>query len=592
MKRKQTTSKKAAQVLGPLLRRHAAAYLLGLVTLFVVDYVNLFIPQYMGEVTDGLAANALDARGIFAVCAKIVLCGAVVLVGRFFWRYFIFGSARKIERELRDLLFAKLETLPQRYYHEHKTGDLMSYFTNDLEAVRQAIGPAVVTCFDSSVLTILVLYRMMVNVSVSLTLYTLIPMGVLAVFGYFFGEAIERRYAKMQKAFAELSDYVQESVSGERVVKAFVQEKKQAEAFRAVNDKKRRATLSVVRLDAAFVPALHFLVGLTYVVAIAVGGWYTMIGDMSLGDFVAFNMYIGSLVWPMLALGDSITLISQGIAGLGRLHEIMDERSEIVDDPQPDDVTHLTGQITIRNMSFAYQKGLPDALHGVDVEIAPGETLAVMGRTGAGKTTLVNLLCRVYDVTGGSIRFDGHDIRKLPLRVLHENIACVPQDNFLFSDTLAGNIAFGRPGATREQIEQAARDADIHDNIMDFPEGYDTMVGERGVTLSGGQKQRASIARALLKDSPILILDDSLSAVDTDTEETILENLKRVRRGKTTILIAHRVSTVQNADHVLVLDEGRVVEYGGHDELLAKENGVFATMWKKQQLEAQLLLED
>ena len=579
-------------VLRVLLKKHAAAYLAGLATLFVVDYVNLFVPQYMGEVTDGLEAQLLDARGVLLLCGRIVLCGAVVLVGRFFWRYFIFGSARKIERELRDLLFEKLETLPQRYYHEHKTGDLMSYFTNDLEAVRMAIGPAVVTCFDSTVLTLLVLYRMLARVSVALTLYTLIPMGVLAVFGYFFGEAIERRYARMQKAFAGLSDYVQESVSGERVVKAFVQEGRQAEAFRAVNENKRRATMDVVRLDAAFGPILHFLVGLTYVIAIVVGGWYTMLGDMSLGAFIEFNMYIGQLVWPMLALGDSITLISQGVAGLDRLHEVTDEESDVTDDPEPDDVRGLTGQISVRNLSFAYQDGLPDALRDVSVEVAPGETLAVMGRTGAGKTTLVNLLCRVYDATGGSIRFDGHDVRKIPLRVLRESIAYVPQDNFLFSSTLADNIAFGRPDAAREQIEAAARDADIHDSIMSFPEGYDTMVGERGVTLSGGQRQRGSIARALLKDSPILILDDALSAVDTDTEETILRNLKRARRGKTTIIIAHRVSTVQNADRVLVLDEGGVAEYGGHDELLRREDGVFASMWRRPQLEKQLLLED
>ena len=579
-------------MLRPLLKKYALFYLIGLVTLFTVDYVNLYVPQFMGEVTDGLKAHALDAKGVYDICAKIVMCGAVVFVGRILWRYFIFGTARKIERELRNTMFAKLETLPQRYYHEHKTGDLMSYFTNDLEAVRQAIGPAVVTCFDSTVLTVLVLYRMMTHVSVKLTLYTLIPMGVLAVFGYFFGEVIERRYAKMQKAFADLSDYVQESISGERVVKAFVQEEKQAEAFREVNENKRRATLNVVKLDAAFGPVLHFLVGLTYVVAIVAGGYYTMLGDMSLGSFVEFNMYIGQLVWPMLALGDSITMISQGVAGLGRLHEVMDERSEILDDPEPDAVERLTGQICVKNMSFAYQKDLPDALHNINVEIAPGETLAIMGRTGAGKTTLVNLLCRVYDVSGGSITFDGHDIKKIPLHVLHENIAYVPQDNFLFSNTLAKNISFGRLDATREQIEQAAKDADIHDNIVEFAEGYDTMVGERGVTLSGGQKQRSSIARALLKDSPILILDDSLSAVDTDTEERILENLKRVRQGKTTIIIAHRVSTVQNADHVLVLDEGEAVEYGEHDELLQKDGGVFATMWNKQQLEKQLLLQD
>jgi len=579
-------------VLRPLLKKYSLSYLAGLATLLIVDYVNLFIPQFMGEVTDGLAAHTLDAHGIFVICSKLVLVGVVCMVGRWGWRYFLFGTARKIERIIRNQMFEKLETLPQQYYHAHKTGDLMSYFTNDLDAVRMAIGPCVVSAFDATVLTILVLYRMMTYVSVSLTLYTLIPMGVLAVFGYFFGEVIERRYAKMQKAFADMSDYVQESVSGERVVKAFVQEKKQDEAFRAVNANKRRATLNVVRLDAAFGPILRFLVGVTYVVAIIVGGWYTMIGDMSLGRFVAFNMYIGSLVWPMIALGDCITMISQGIAGLDRIHEVLDSESDITDDPAPDAVDALSGQISIRDMSFRYQSDLPCALEHVSVDVAKGETLAVMGRTGAGKTTLVNLLCRVYDVTEGSITFDGHDIRKIPLHVLRENIAYVPQDNFLFSNTLANNISFGKLDATEEEIEQAARDADIHDNIMEFPERYQTVVGERGVTLSGGQKQRSSIARALLKDSPILILDDSLSAVDTDTEETILENLKRARAGKTTIMIAHRVSTVQNADNVLILEEGHIVEYGPYETLLHKEGGVFATMVQKQQLEKQLLAED
>lgn len=585
-------------VLRPLLKRYAPAYLLGLVTLFVVDYVNLFIPQYMGAVTDGLDRHTLDAQGVLALCLRMVLCGAVMLVGRFLWRYFIFGSARKIEKTIRQDMFEHLETLPQRYFHQHKTGDLMSYFTNDLEAMRMAIGPAVVSCFDSTVLTVLVLYRMITRVSFRLTLYTLIPMGVLAVGCYFVFVQMDKRFLKMQQAFSDLSDYVQESVSGERVIKAFVQEKAQSDAFRAVNEKKRRATMDVVKLEAAFEPGLSFLVGITYVIAIVVGGWYTMTGEMSLGDFVAFNMYIGMLVWPMIAFGDAITLISQGVAGLDRIHEVLDEESEIVDDPAPDEVEALTGQISVKDLSFSYselpggESSLPDALSHVTVDIAPGETLAVMGRTGAGKTTFVNLLCRLYDVERGSITLDGHDIKKIPLRVLRENIAYVPQDNFLFSNTLAGNISFGKLDALREEIEEAARDADIHDNIMDFPEGYDTMVGERGVTLSGGQKQRSSIARALLKNSPILILDDALSAVDTDTEETILKNLKRVRSGKTTILIAHRVSTVQNADHVLVLDEGKVVEYGPHDTLMAKEGGVFAEMVRKQQLEKQLLEEE
>ena len=583
---------KRPPLLRPLLRRYAGSYLLGLLTLFLVDYVNLFIPQLMGEVTDGLAVQGMDAAGVLSLALRIVLCGAVVAVGRFFWRYFLFGSARKIERELRNRLFARLETLSQRYFNEHKTGDLMSYFTNDLEAVRVAIGPEVVSAFDAVVLTMLVLYRMLTYVSVELTLYCLIPMGVIAFFGYFFGEAMERRYAKMQKAFALLSDRVQESLSGERVIKAFVQEQREAEAFRRVNEHKRRTTLDVVKLDMAFGPVLRLLVGVTYVIAIVVGGRLTLAGEMSLGRFVAFNLYIGSLVWPMLALGDSITYISQGVAGMQRIHEVYDAQPEITDSPEPDAVTSLSGEIELEHVSFRFREDLPDCLRDLSVRVAPGETLAVMGRTGSGKTALVSLLTRSYDIQSGSIRFDGHDIQNIPLRVLRENIACVPQDNFLFSDTVRGNIAFGKPGAEQEEIVRAAVAADIHDNIMDFPERYDTVVGERGVTLSGGQKQRSSIARALLKDSPILILDDALSAVDTDTEETILRNLKALRAGKTTILIAHRVSTVANADHILVLEEGRVREYGSHAELMAIPGGVFRTMAEKQQLERQLDLED
>ena len=315
-------NKKKKAILTPLLLRFSPVYLIGLAALFMVDYVQLFIPQYMGEVTDGLASHTLDAAGVWDLCFKIILCGAMHLLGRFVWRYCIFGTARKVERIMRNQLFAQLETLTQRYYHEHKTGDLMSYFTNDLEAVRLAVGPSIVTAFDATVLTILVLYRMITHVSLTLTLYTLIPMSVLAVGGYFYGKVIEVRYRKMQKAFADLQDYVQESVSGERVVKAFVQEEKQFEAFRAVNEKKRQASLNVVKVNVLFIPSLRLLVGATYVIAIVIGGYYTMLGEMTLGRFVMFTSYISSLVWPMIALGDAITSISQGIAGINRIRSL------------------------------------------------------------------------------------------------------------------------------------------------------------------------------------------------------------------------------------------------------------------------------
>ena len=579
-------------ILRPLLKKYAPRYLVGVAMLYLVDWIGLLVPQLTGEITDGLAAHMLDAAGILALAGRIVLCGAAVMLGRFFWRYFIFGTARRIERDLRNQLFQKLETLSQSYYHAHKTGDLMSYFTNDLEAIRTAVGPVIVSAFDSIVMTIMVLYRMMTYVSVKLTLYTLIPMAAIAVFGYFFGEAIEKRYAKMQKAFANLSDRVQESISGERIIKAFVQERQEAERFRAVNDKKRKATMDVVRMDAAFGPILRFLIGVTYVVAILYGGYLTITAEMTLGRFVAFNAYIGSLVWPMLALGDSITYFSQGYAGIDRIHEVFDAQPEVFDAEETDAVEQLHGEIDVRDLSFAYRADVAAGIRGLTLHVAPGETLAVMGRTGSGKTTLVNLLCRAYEVPEGTIFFDGHDVRRIPLRTLHENIAYVPQDSFLFSDTIGSNVAFGKSDATAEEIVAACMDADVHGDIADFPEQYETVVGERGVTLSGGQKQRVSIARALLKDSPILILDDSLSAVDTDTEETILGNLRRARAGKTTIMIAHRVSTVMNADHILVLEDGKAVEYGNREELMRIPDGVFRTMAEKQQLERQLELEE
>ena len=579
-------------ILRPLLKKYALRYLIGVAMLYLVDWIGLLVPQLTGEITDGLAAHMLDASGITVLAGKIVLCGAAVMLGRCCWRYFIFGTARRIERDLRNQLFVKLETLSQNYYHAHKTGDLMSYFTNDLEAIRTAVGPVIVSAFDSVVMTVMVLYRMMTYVSVKLTLYTLIPMAVIAVFGYFFGEAIERRYAKMQRAFADLSDHVQESISGERIIKAFVQEKREAERFRTVNDGKRKATMNVVRMDAAFGPILRFLIGVTYVVAIIYGGYLTITAEMTLGKFVAFNAYIGSLVWPMLALGDSITYISQGYAGLDRLHEVFDEQPEVFDAEQPDEVEQLKGEIDIRDLSFIYRPDVETGIRNLTLHVAPGETLAIMGRTGCGKTTLVNLLCRAYEVPEGKIFFDGHDIRRIPLRTLHENIAYVPQDNFLFSDTISRNVAFGRPDATAEEIAAVCAESDVHGDIMDFPEQYETVVGERGVTLSGGQKQRVSIARALLKDSPILILDDSLSAVDTDTEETILGNLHKVRAGKTTIMIAHRVSTVMSADRILVLEDGYMAEYGSREELMQIPNGIFRTMAEKQQLERQLELEE
>lgn len=562
-------------------------YIFGILTLYAVDYLNLFIPQFTGEITDGLSTHTLDMNGVIRLIVLILLVGASLAFGRFLWRICLFGAARKIEYELRNDMFAKLETLSLRYFNENKTGDLMTRFTNDLQAVRNLLGPAIISAFDAVVMTILVIYKMMTYVNVKLTLVACIPMVFIAIGGYFFGEEVERRFTRKQRAFASLSDMVQESVSGARVIKAFAQESEELDAFGKVNDTNRKENLNVVKLQAIVMPLLDVIVGVSYVIAIIYGGKLAVTGEITLGRFIAFNSYLGSLVWPMIAMGDAITSFSQGQAAIGRLREVFDQKPDIFDDENALDINELNGKIELSHLTFSYGENLPKALDDISVTVEQGQTLAILGRTGSGKTTLVNLLERLYDVEDGMIQFDGHSIRQIPLQTLHENIAYVPQDNFLFSDTLENNIAFGMNDASHEDVIKACEAACVHDNIIDFPEGYETMVGERGVTLSGGQKQRCSIARALLKNSPILILDDSLSAVDTDTEERILENLKRLRENKTTIIIAHRISTVANADHVLVLDNGKLAEYGTPDELM-ELNGIYRNMFEKQQLEKQL----
>ncbi|MBQ8200875.1 MAG: ABC transporter ATP-binding protein [Clostridia bacterium] len=578
-------------------RRHALQYLLGIIALYVVDYVNVFVPEFTGDITDGLATSTLNMAGAMEIVWKIILMGAIIALGRFGWRFFLFGAARSIEKEIRQDMFAHLSTLSMRYYNQHKTGDLMAHFTNDLMAVRQLLGMTVISAFDATVMMILVLTKMVQYVDMRLTVVAVIPLMVIFFGDYFYGKAMHKRFRAKQEAFSQLTDQVQETVSGIRVIKAFVQEHKELAAFALTTQRTKDKNLHVVRLQALVMPLLDLIIGLSSLLTLLYGGYLAIHGEISVGQFVAFNSYVGMLVWPMMAVGECMTSISQGMASLGRIVGIFHEKPDITDGAQTDhSIRSLKGEIALNHLTFAY----PDqpettVLKDVSVRIRQGETLAVIGRTGAGKTTLPSLLLRLYDVPDGMITIDGHCIRKIPLATLRESIACVPQDNFLFSDTLQSNIAFGSDDKALASVEHAARLACIHDNIAEFPEQYATIVGERGVTLSGGQKQRSSIARALMKvhgaGAPILILDDALSAVDTDTERNILDNLKTVRSGLTTIIIAHRISTIQDADHILVLDDGVVEEYGSHEELLQRD-GLYRSLFEKQQLEKQLREED
>lgn len=563
-------------------------YAAGILALAAVDLMNVYIPQFTGQITDGLKAGTIGMDGVWRLIGLIILMGAAMAAGRFGWRYFIFGAALDVRRRLQEDLFAHLEKLSMRYYNEHKTGDLMAHFTNDMRSVQMLMGPTVVTAFDATVMLVMVLGKMMFYVDMRLTLVAVIPLLLIMYGDYYYGKVMHRKFFAKQRAFSDLTDQVQEAVSGIRVIKAFVQERQELAAFARVNRLNQDRNMAVARTQALFMPLLDLVIGVSGLLTLLYGGYLTIAGEITLGQFEAFNLYIAMLVWPMLAAGECITFISQGMASLKRIRTILDEKPEIVDGAEVKDVAALRGEIELDGLTFAY----PDqedvtVLDSIRVHVDQGSTLAVLGRTGSGKSTLANLLLRLYDTKSDMIRIDGRPICEIPLSVLRRDVAYVPQESFLFSDTLERNIAFGAERKSREEIQRAARDACIHSNIMDFPEGYDTMVGERGVTLSGGQKQRSAIARALLKDAPILILDDALSAVDTDTEEQILHNLRVNRAGRTTIIIAHRISTIQNADRILVLDEGRAAEYGAHEELMAL-GGIYRSIHDKQQLEKQL----
>ncbi len=566
------------------IKRHRFQYIAGIITLFVVDFVNIFIPQEIGKVTDGLESHSLSWNGVKQSLFLICLLGLILTIGRFLWRYFIFGAARVIEKELRNEMFGHLEKMSVEYYNEHKTGDLMTRFTSDLNAVRMAIGPAVISAFDASVMTVMVIFQMMYYVNVELTLLAIIPMLFICFGEIYYGKIIYKRFKARQEAVSNLTDFVQESFSGVRVIKAFVRERSELKAFTKANKATMEKNLDIVRLQSIVMPLLDVVIGASTLITLVYGGYLVLYGKITLGRFVAFHQYINMLVWPMLACGESIQMFSQGGASVRRIKEVFEEKPEIFDSDATEEIEKMEGNIVLSHLTFIHKGHTEPTLKDINLTIPAGTTLAVIGRTGNGKSTLVNLLLRLYNTKPGMILINGRDINTIALKTLRENIAYVPQDNFLFSDTLKSNIAFGSE-EDMQAITKATKAACIHENIIRFPDGYETVVGERGVTLSGGQKQRSSIARALMKDAPILILDDALSAVDTDTEERILHNLKQTREGKTTILIAHRISTIQNADIILVLEDGEAKEIGNHNQLML-QNGIYRDMYEKQQLEA------
>jgi len=567
----------------PYVKKYRSGFLVGAVCVLLNNGTYILFPQVIQRAVDGLNHGIAWHK---LLVYSLLLVAVVLIKGafQFLTRWIIIGISRDIEFDLRNDLFRHLESLSYSFYQRTRTGDIMAKATNDLNAVRMLLGPAIMYTANTIVFTLGAL-AFMLKISPRLTLYAFLPLPAISIVIQYFGRRIHERFERIQAMFSDISARAQENFSGARVVRAYVQEKAEIAAFEEANQEYIRRSLKLVRLMGMLWPTLETTLGLAVVLVLWLGGREVLLGRISVGKFVAFNTYMVQLTWPIIALGWVINIFQRGTASMGRINELLIEKPEIVDTPTLDAPQQIVGDIEFRHLSYSYN-GAP-VLHDINLRIPAGSSLAIVGPTGSGKTTLVNLIPRVYDAARGSVLIDGRAIQDYPVETLRRNIGFVPQETFLFSDTIRENIAFGTDHVTDEEIKNAAQGANIAADIESFPEQYRTIVGERGLTLSGGQKQRTAIARAIIRDPRILILDDALSSVDTHTEDKILNHLREVMLGRTTIFISHRVSTVRNADQIAVLHGGRLVELGTHDELIA-HNGYYTDLYNKQLLEEEL----
>lgn len=569
------------------LKKYIVSYTIGILILILIDLLQTEVPLIVGDTIDLISVGGFKGDLIVTTLVSLIFIAVTVFLGRIAWRWFIFGSARKIERDMRDQLYSHLQTLSASYFQQHKAGEIMAYMTSDIEAVRMVFAMCFVMGMDALVLGVSTLYKMVVDIDPILSVVAVLPLILVAITATVMGGELHKRFTWRQEAYAQMSDFVEEKLNGIRVVKAFRQEKAENEAFAKENAKTRDANIKEAKMEAFMFPFMRMVAGLSMAVAIGYGGYIAIMGRISVGEFSGFLMFLNMMVWPMACIGRIINLLTRGSASLKRLLNIIEAEPDIYDWPESkenDSEEPVDGSIEARNLTFSYPDNDRPVLENVNFSIEKGQTLGIVARTGEGKSTLVNLLLRVSDPEKDMLYIGGKEIHSIPLHRLRKSIGYVPQETFLFSDTVAGNIAFGDRSKSQAEIERAAKLACVHDNIMDFPDRYETMVGERGVSLSGGQKQRIAIARALILDPEILILDDSVSAVDTDTEEQILQHLREERQGKTNIIIAHRISTLQHADKIIVLSDGHIAESGSHEELL-EQNGIYADMYNRQLLE-------
>lgn len=559
-----------------------------MIFLILVDILQILPPKLIGIITDNISNGKSNTSFLLKTVLCIILIYLIMSISRFMWRMFIIGTSKYIEYDIRNKFFKHIQKLSQDFYSKNKTGDLMSLATNDLNAVRMALGFGIVMITDSSFLSILTIC-IMLSINVRLTLFSLIPLPLIALSSFIFGKKIYRKFLKVQKSFSNLTDVVQESFSGIRVIKSYVQEKKEFENFTNKNEKNLKTNMSYVKLSSFFSPLIEFISSLSFVVLVGIGGIFVIDGYISLGDFISFNMYLSNLVWPMMAIGGVINTIQRGFASLERIESVLNIEP-IIYDKETENLSSLNGDIVIKNLSFKYSGSNVNALNNINLNIKCGQTLGILGKTGSGKTTLINLLLRLYNVDDNHIFINNTDINKIPLSFLRENIGVVTQEAFLFSTSISENINLANETLNMDDIISSAKASDVYDNIIDFPDKFNTLVGERGVSLSGGQKQRISISRALIKNPEILIFDDCLSAVDAKTEVKILENLKKAMKNKTSIIISHRISALKNSDIIAVMDNGSITDIGTHETLI-KKPGLYSEIYEKQSLEDKIAKE-
>ncbi len=570
----------------PFVKKNIYKLIFGIILIVVIDAGQLYTIKIMQQAIDNLSKTGFTRQMLVNASLLIIGITLFITILRYFWRLAFIGTAWSMDRDLRQMYYDHLMKLSANFYNKTKTGDLMAYATNDMNAIRMLLAFGFVIGADIIVIAVASLF-FMVDISLKLTLLAILPTPFLTIIIMYFGKKIHARFRKVQKTFASMSGIVQESISGIRVVKAFVQEEAELEKMSESARDYMDENIGLVKIFALFHPAMFLLINACMGIVLIFGGQAAILHDISIGEFVAFFQYLGMLVWPMIAIGWIVNLFQRGTASLKRLNSILGVDPEIVDKDIDESISALRGKIFFKNLEFSYAPETSMIFDGISFEIEAGKTLAIVGRTGCGKTTIIDLLSRVYNPPANSIFFDDNEIYKVPLETLRSNLVMVPQEIFLFSDTVANNISLGKNKATREEIEEVTKKAQVHSSIIEFENGFDTVIGERGVTLSGGQKQRLAISRALLTDPNILILDDALSAVDTKTEKSILDDLIKMRKDKTTIIISHRISSIQHADKIIVLNEGKIEEEGNHKQLLT-QNGIYADIYEKQQIEEKL----